>query len=84
MKVSELIALLEDCNPEAEVVLMTQPNYPLEHELGGVTTRGDLFGDDDLEEDIALASQDPDTVILVEGASRGYGQQEAWETAVRS
>jgi hypothetical protein len=39
MKVKELIAYLEDCEPEAEVVLASQPRYPVEHTLDGVAAR---------------------------------------------
>jgi hypothetical protein len=28
MKVHELIAMLEDCDPNADVWVMSQPNYP--------------------------------------------------------
>jgi hypothetical protein len=43
MNMQELIELLEDCDPEAEVRLAHQPGWPLAFELRGVaapTTRG--------------------------------------------
>jgi hypothetical protein len=36
MTVAELIELLEDCDPEAEVRLATQPHYPLAYHLAGI------------------------------------------------
>ena len=39
MKVSELIELLGNFDADAEVVLTTQPNYPMEHTVSGVARR---------------------------------------------
>ena len=39
MKVSELIELLEEQDPDAEVLVMTQENWPFECALAGLTTR---------------------------------------------
>ena len=36
MQVSELIEILSDMNPDAEVRLAVQPSYPLQHEVGNV------------------------------------------------
>ena len=38
MKVSELIELLEEQDPDAEVLVMMQENWPFECALAGVTT----------------------------------------------
>jgi hypothetical protein len=50
MKVRELIAVLEDLDPEAAVYIMSQPNYPFEHAVSGVTVRED-FTECDEEDD---------------------------------
>jgi hypothetical protein len=46
MKVSDLISLLEECDPEAEVRLMTQQNYPFEHRVLGIATRAEMDDSD--------------------------------------
>lgn len=51
MKVHELIAILEDCDPEAEVLLATQPHYPLEFRLAGVTVREEMLDGSERGED---------------------------------
>ena len=43
MKVSELIELLEEQDPDAEVLVMSQPNWPFELGLAGVTTREEML-----------------------------------------
>jgi hypothetical protein len=64
MKVKELIAYLEDCEPEAEVVIASQPRYPVEHSLAEVSVR-------------TTEDQKP-TVLLLEGEWLAYGDREAW------
>lgn len=39
MKVRELAKLLERCDAEAEVVLGSQSNWPVEHSLAGIAIR---------------------------------------------
>jgi len=72
MKVSDLIRILQTQDPDAEVFMMNQPRYPIEHRVAGVAVRGD-FSDDGPPED----------VILVEGEWRGYGDRDAWDAARR-
>ena len=43
MKVSELIELLEEQDPDAEVLVMMQENWPFECALAGVTTREEML-----------------------------------------
>jgi hypothetical protein len=45
MKVHELISILEDCDPEAEVLLSTQPHYPMEYAVAGIAVREEVLGD---------------------------------------
>jgi len=53
MKVSELIELLEEQDPDAEVLMMMQENWPFECALAGVTTRAEMLRADreDRDED---------------------------------
>jgi len=72
MTVSELIRILQTQDPDAEVFMMNQPRYPIEHRVAGVAARKDFDGDGP-----------PEDVILVEGEWRGYGDRDAWEAARR-
>ena len=93
MKVSELIELLEEQDPDAEVLVMMQQNWPFECSLAGVTTREEMLradrdedgnGDDDEDEEPRLergtAKSD---VFLVEGEQLRYGSKNAWSVATR-
>jgi hypothetical protein len=53
MKVRELIAVLEDLDPEAAVYIMSQPNYPFEHAVSGVALREDFTDCDDEDDEEA-------------------------------
>jgi hypothetical protein len=79
MKVSELIEILNDCDPEASVFVMTQRNYPLEATLHGVSVREEFSDDEDTDRDRA-----PNDVVLLEGRNIGYGSSDAWAVAQRS
>jgi len=86
MKVSELIELLEEQDPDAEVILQSQSNWPFEVALAGITTRDEVLradGDDDddgAELEPGLARSD---VFLVEGEQLRYGSKTAWAVATR-
>ena len=47
MKVSELIELLEDQDPDAEVMIMSQENWPFENAVAGVAVREEFVADDE-------------------------------------
>lgn len=83
MKVSELIELLRGFDADAEVVITTRPNEPMEHALAGVATRGSF--DPHLQAPAAPDPQGaaPSDVILVEGRWLRYGALAAWDTARR-
>jgi len=50
MTVSELLQMLEGCDPEAEVRIMSQETYPFENAIRGVCIREDMSsGDDECE-----------------------------------
>ena len=92
MKVSELIELLEEQDPDAEVLVMSQPNWPFELGLAGVTTREEMLradrdevddGDDNNEEPRLERGTAKNDVFLVEGEQRRYGSKTAWSVATR-
>ena len=82
MKVSELIQFLKEQDPEAEVLVMSQQNWPFENACYGVTTRADMLAgedDDDAPRDGGAMSD----VFIVEGSQLRYGSRAAWDTAAR-
>lgn len=93
MKVSELIELLEEQDPDAEVLVMMQQNWPFECSLAGVTTREEMLradrdedgdGDDDDDEEPRLErGTAKNDVFLVEGEQLRYGSKTAWSVATR-
>ena len=58
MTVEELIGLLEDCAPEAEVRLAIQRRYPLEGGVAGVVTASDLDAVEDKDPEDGIADED--------------------------
>lgn len=91
MKVRELIEILEDKDPDADVFVMSQESYPFECRVAGVAERGDWVEDDETEEPWtdrdrwgASESQLPaNDVFIVEGSQVRYGAKAAWEAARR-
>jgi hypothetical protein len=89
MTVSELIDLLEDCDPDAEVLLMSQPSWPFEHTVAGVAIRSEIGdededGADDDAEDVEPARADgmrANDVFILEGTQLRYGSRDAWSGA---
>jgi hypothetical protein len=89
MKVSELIELLEEQDPDAEVLVMMQENWPFECALAGVTTREEMLRadreereEDDDEPRLENGTAKSD-VFLVEGQQLRYGSKTAWQVATR-
>ena len=68
MLVSELIERLEGFNPDAEIKIGLQPNYPLEANIFGVWD-----GEDTKYE----------AVYILAGDSKNYLTRDAWEEAER-
>jgi len=92
MKVSELIELLEEQDPDAEVLVMIQQSWPFECSLAGVTTREEMLradrdedgdGDDDDDEPRLERGTAKSDVFLVEGEQLRYGSKTAWSVATR-
>lgn len=89
MKVKELIDILEEQDPDAEVLIMSQQNWPFENGVYGVTVRSEMDGDDEDEDedgaDTAAARDGRATndVFIVEGSQLRYGSKTAWDVATR-
>lgn len=90
MKVKDLIAFLEDCDPEAECLLGVQPSYPFECSITGVVVRDEYDDDfmDDVPEDDRSTRQPnlhdgrdgrkASDVIICQGSQLRYGKRDAW------
>jgi hypothetical protein len=77
VKVRQLIDLLSEYSPEAEVRLAIQPRYPLEAHVAGVVSQSEIRAHSGKE----LGDDEPEVVFLLEGAQVGYGSRVAWEAA---
>jgi hypothetical protein len=74
VKVKDLLAILSTLNPDSDIVLGTQQNYPMEATLYGVAVHSD-FADVDEDDDA------PPDVVLLEGSHLRYGSRDAWSVA---
>ena len=88
MKVADLIEMLQDCDPEADVILGIQPSWPFEHRVQGVVQRKDFLDfnddeeiDDDTDEDreTFATGGKPNDVIICEGGQIRYGSKLMFE-----
>lgn len=79
MTVGELIEYLQDLDQDARVYFMSQPSWPFEYSIRGVTTRSE-FEDIDSEEndDDHSGKRSGNDVFLVEGCQLRYGSKDAW------
>ena len=85
MLVRELLSILEDADPDAEVFVMMQKTWPFECAVAGVALREEF---EDVEDGEAPTLSDgpprrANDVFLVEGAQLRYGSKEAWNVARR-
>jgi hypothetical protein len=76
MTVQELIRELRDHDPDATVLIGTQPSYPFEHGVAGVVQRSDFMHREDEDWDEGVK---PDDVLVLEGDQLRYGNSDAWE-----
>lgn len=74
MTVQELIDMLEGVDPDMEVRLAFQPNYPMEYTVAGVTQTPP---EPEEEQDPRAEPQAP-VVYLLEGAWAGYASRDLW------
>lgn len=78
MKVKELMEVLKDLEPNAEVLIASQPNWPFEIELAGVVTRAECDARDvegGARPSPANHALAPTDVFLVEGLQLRYGSK---------
>ena len=80
MQVRDLIELLEDQDPEAEVLIMTQQNWPFENAVAGVASREDIV-EEEPDEDAGTDGAARSDVLIVEGSQLRYGSKAAWNVA---
>ncbi|MGE0328391.1 MAG: hypothetical protein AB7K71_33385 [Polyangiaceae bacterium] len=76
MKVHQLIELLSDLDPEANVLLMHQPRWPFEYSISGIAVRKDY---DEREGE----GMKPTDVLLCEGQQIRYGDRDGWDVLRR-
>lgn len=78
MTVGRLIQLLESYEPETEVLLMSQPEWPFEYSISGVCQRDDFAELEDCN-----GEKKAGNVFILEGSQLRYGNKDAWECARR-
>lgn len=82
MKVAELIDILQEMDPDAEVIIGSQENWPFECAIAGVTTREEVLAAQDRDEEPAYAEgTGPTDVFIVEGEQLRYGSKLMWSVA---
>lgn len=86
LTVKDLIAALENEDPNAPVYIMHQQNWPFELEIGGICNGADLVdeesdNDDSADTDYRGSELPPrsDCVYLVETGQTRYGDRNAWD-----
>ena len=79
MTIEQLIELLNECQdefgPETEVRLMTQPTWPFENSIKGITSSVEIH-DDGVDRN--------GVVYIVEGDQIAYGSKSAWDVCRES
>lgn len=81
MKVRDLIEELEMYDGDADVLIMTQPQYPFESSIRSVSSRDQFSapeGGDSVSFDGFSRSKQTD-VFIVEGSQVRYGDEGAWD-----
>jgi hypothetical protein len=84
MKVRDLVMLLQTCDPDAEVSLNVQPNWPLEHAIAGIAVREDCEKSEDGAGRDARDGKHADDILIVEGRWLRYGERGAWKQLRRA
>lgn len=86
MNVRDLIERLNDLDPEAEVLIASQPSWPMQNKLTGVASAEDVQAEtacEDHETYNCPLCEVPPIIYLVEGSSpdQPYAPRAAWEVA---
>jgi len=84
MTVAELITVLESLDPDARVLIMSQPQWPFEYDTAGVVVRED-FTDDGNEDAVPrIGDVNANDVFVLEGTQLRYGSKAAWDAERRN
>jgi hypothetical protein len=90
MTVSELISILGELDPNAQVLIMSQFHWPFEYSVSGVALRSEMEETDEEDEhdapseDVPRSGPSPTDVFIVEGQQLRYGSKIAWDVARQS
>jgi len=76
VKVRQLLDLLEAYSPEAEVRIVRDQRYPLEHEFDGVVSLSEIEAHD---HDADLADDQPEVVYFLAGNQIGPARNATWD-----
>jgi hypothetical protein len=74
MTVAELIARLNEYPEDAKVVIIEQPNYPLEASIVGLVSDAEINQDEDSEYD-----EEAKNVYICAGSTYDYGKKRAYD-----
>jgi hypothetical protein len=87
MTVNELIEMLQDEDPDAEVRLLMQPSWPFEYSVGGLVRDEDAPAEGSESYDPETPTDDAEEprniVFLVEGQQLQYGNKNLFDCARR-
>lgn len=75
MKLRQLLDALAAYSPEAEVRIVRDRRYPIEHELDGAVSLSEI---ESFEHDADLADNQAEVVFLLLGSQRGPARNETW------
>lgn len=79
MKVREMIELLQNQDPEAEIRSMSQPSWPYEYSIAGIATRREIAEFVPHRGECRESGTAPSDVFIVEGEQLRGGAKEAWK-----
>lgn len=90
MTVGHLIKILEVLDEDIEIRLASQPNWPFEYSIAGVTTKSRYDNEEDgcesdSEDDPPEEQREdpPDIAFIVEGEQLCYGSKKAFDREYR-
>lgn len=94
MTVGHLIKILEVLDEDMEIRMASQPNWPFEYSIFGVTTKSRYSDEEDGREDDPPGDppdgppeeqkeDPPDIAFIVEGEQLCYGSKKAWDREYR-